>query len=929
VDIGAFEAPGPETINLTAGNGDAEISTQGGQIVVSQGGVVLFSGDPASLTSLTVNGSTDDDVIGVTGPLAADNADFDLTIDGGDGTDEISFLPGPIDIGAGNLNATGESIILGTDMTTTGSQTFTGAVILEVDTALTGTTITFGSTIDSESGETNALSITGNAGFGSEIGDTDLLSMLSVSGSASLNGERIATTGTQTFTGAVILEDEAELTGSTITFGSTVDSESGETNSLGITGSADFGGAVDSTDNLSTLSVSGTTIIDGGSIETTGTQTLTGAVLIGADTTLTGSTVSFGSNQDSDGAVGEFDLTVTGNASFAGQVGGSDSVAALSVSGTTTIDTDLISTSGDQTFSGPVILAAPTTALSGPAVTFDSTVDSESGENNDLDIDTDNSTTFNGVVGGNDALSDLNVGLSPTSINASITTTDDQVFDGPVTIDGTYSPNGAGIGQPQVDNDLTLAGTAVLTIDLDGTTPGTQHDQIRVTGAGRTVSLGNAMLDVDLGFTPQPNTEFVIVDLVDAGSAISGTFAGLPEGAFALFDGELFTITYQGGDGNDVALLNGVDVIVEVDGDGNLAIRDVTGKDNAIIAGFDPMTNELVVRVTTDGGPVQETRIPRGDVTGILTADLGAGNDQLNLSNPGDAALQGLPFGSIVVGGGTDSDTLLGGFGNDTLRGDLGNERLRGGRDNDFLNGGADDDDLGGEDGNDTANGGSGADTLTGGAGNDLLGGGTGDDDLSGDAGSDTLDGAEGNDTLSGGTDSDTLLGGFGSDTLQGNEGDDRLAGGRDNDFLNGGVGADDILGEAGNDTALGGDGNDTVVGGDGNDLIRGGDGQDLINGLAGNDSLFGEAGSDALYGFVGNDELSGGSGGDALHGGFGDDTLFGNDGKDRLFGGRGDDVLSGGELRDTLNGGSDSDQILFDITDSLMIDGLDSLMLV
>ena len=82
-----------------------------------------------------------------------------------------------------------------------------------------------------------------------------------------------------------------------------------------------------------------------------------------------------------------------------------------------------------------------------------------------------------------------------------------------------------------------------------GTTPGTQHDQIDVTG---TVNINNATLNIDdTGYTAVGNETFVLIDN-DAADAITGTFNGLAEGATLTVGGRTFVISYVGGDGNDV-----------------------------------------------------------------------------------------------------------------------------------------------------------------------------------------------------------------------------------------------------------------------------------------------------------------------------------------------------------------------------------------
>ena len=79
---------------------------------------------------------------------------------------------------------------------------------------------------------------------------------------------------------------------------------------------------------------------------------------------------------------------------------------------------------------------------------------------------------------------------------------------------------------------------------------GTQYDQVNVTGG---VTLGNATLNVVLGFTPSAGQTFTIIanDLADA---VVGTFSGLPEGSIFTAGAGRFRISYVGGTGNDVTL---------------------------------------------------------------------------------------------------------------------------------------------------------------------------------------------------------------------------------------------------------------------------------------------------------------------------------------------------------------------------------------
>jgi len=97
---------------------------------------------------------------------------------------------------------------------------------------------------------------------------------------------------------------------------------------------------------------------------------------------------------------------------------------------------------------------------------------------------------------------------------------------------------------------LALASGATFGVQLNGTAAGTQYDRVNVTGA---VNLGGATLVVTLGFAPAVGTIFTLIDN-DAADAVTGTFAGLAEGAIMNVGGVLLAVSYSGGSGNDVTL---------------------------------------------------------------------------------------------------------------------------------------------------------------------------------------------------------------------------------------------------------------------------------------------------------------------------------------------------------------------------------------
>ena len=117
-----------------------------------------------------------------------------------------------------------------------------------------------------------------------------------------------------------------------------------------------------------------------------------------------------------------------------------------------------------------------------------------------------------------------------------------------VAVGGTVAP-GASTGILTCGDVAFTAGT-IFRVELAGPAPGTGHDQLNVFGA---VSLGGAALDLTVGFAPEPGQSFVILNN-DATDLVSGTFAGLANGATLSAGGFTFRIRYNGGTGNDIVL---------------------------------------------------------------------------------------------------------------------------------------------------------------------------------------------------------------------------------------------------------------------------------------------------------------------------------------------------------------------------------------
>jgi Ca2+-binding RTX toxin-like protein len=126
---------------------------------------------------------------------------------------------------------------------------------------------------------------------------------------------------------------------------------------------------------------------------------------------------------------------------------------------------------------------------------------------------------------------------------------DDTGNDGTIVARG--GPAYASPGCVTVPGDLELTGT--LTVEIEGTQPCTEHDQMTITG-GLTLN-GSLAIVVGGGYdsTAQVGDTLVIVDHVGAGP-VTGTFTGQPEGSEITVGSLTFRVSYVGGDGNDVTL---------------------------------------------------------------------------------------------------------------------------------------------------------------------------------------------------------------------------------------------------------------------------------------------------------------------------------------------------------------------------------------
>jgi autotransporter-associated beta strand protein len=122
-----------------------------------------------------------------------------------------------------------------------------------------------------------------------------------------------------------------------------------------------------------------------------------------------------------------------------------------------------------------------------------------------------------------------------------------------VSVDGGVLALGAATGIRTVNGSLTVNSGGALRIRINGTTAGSQYDQLRLTNAASTATL-NGTLDLVAAPGLAAGGTFRIVDNSGSSTAITGTFTGLPQNAEFYEDGQWWRISYTGGTGNDVVL---------------------------------------------------------------------------------------------------------------------------------------------------------------------------------------------------------------------------------------------------------------------------------------------------------------------------------------------------------------------------------------
>ena len=387
------------------------------------------------------------------------------------------------------------AVQLGNLVTSSADITFNDSVVVTVQSVISAANVTFNGTVNADA-SVNDRRLTVNANgvttFNAQVGNTAPLSALTTDGIGTVVIGPVGTTGTNLVNATTqLLNDPVTLSASTvfssssgsglISFGSSINGAKALV--VNTPGTTRFGGSIGNSTPLTsvTTDASGTTILKGGTIQTTGAQTYNDAVVLGADTVLAAQTLTFNGtvNADLAGNNRVLTLNVSGTNTLSGVIGGGQRLGffATDSAGQTVINTSAI-TAKSQTYNDSVKVSQNTT-LTATAVSFNGTVNAATPNGQTLSINADGATAFNGVVGGSAPLgaittdasgtttiNGLRVGAVTTNLVAAAT----QTYNDPLTLGANTIISGAAVtfantlnGDAVDERTLTVNGSGITT----------------------------------------------------------------------------------------------------------------------------------------------------------------------------------------------------------------------------------------------------------------------------------------------------------------------------------------------------------------------------------------------------------------------------------------------------------------------------------
>ncbi len=481
----------------------------GGTLTVNAGQSIQVDGNltlAGSAITLQGNLGSGSGQVRLTGPVALQSQDIAIT-----GASVVIDNAVTSTQRALSLTATGGDITLNDDITLGGSAAshFSGPVVLGADVRITSN----GTTFDGNVSGAHALTL-----LGSGIKSLKAVGVASLTtgsaGRTTLAGN-VTTSGDQQYGNAVTAAADVALDAGSgaVSFGGTLDGTTADTESVTVTagGGTTFGGTVGGTTRLGALSVTNAARVDGARIDAV-TQGY-GSLVIGGDTTLSGSSVAI---TGATTQAGTHALTIDATATSLGPV----TVDQLDANGTATLHGD-VTTGGTQQYANVVIaadatltgssvgIAGSTTQSGARSLTIDATTTSLASVDVDA-LTVDGTATLAGNVTTTGAQQYASVVLAADAtlkggsvgISGSTTQSGTRAF----TIDAAT----ASLGAVTVDQ-LTANGSATLHGNV--TTTGSQQYADVVLAANATLSGSSVAIG---GATTQTGSRALTIDATTA-----------------------------------------------------------------------------------------------------------------------------------------------------------------------------------------------------------------------------------------------------------------------------------------------------------------------------------------------------------------------------------------------------------------------------
>ena len=238
-----------------------------------------------------------------------------------------------------------------------------------------------------------------------------------------------------------------------------------------------------------------------------------------------------------------------------------------------------------------------------------------------------------------------------------------------VPANATFSPAGTNPGIANVGN-LQVAANGILSLNAAGTNPGTDYDQVNVTG---TVNVTGGVLRLIVGQGIAVGNSFTIINN-DGTDPVVGQFAGGTTVRALNNPLVTFTLNYAGGDGNDVVAtvsdINPVSALLDVSGNTIVYYSNVNINNGVTLtqSGGTYSLTEAAGNITlssaavTAGWTGNNTHTVTGPAAGVAGFQMGLsdGTDTINGIAAGAAGVNISGTGSLTVAGAVTSASTVG-----------------------------------------------------------------------------------------------------------------------------------------------------------------------------------------------------------------------------------------------------------------------------